>query len=345
MEVLDANMNRAVPVHSANKSLLKVRDLKVNFQLDREREAKILKQITFQIAPAEIVGLLGESGAGKTTLARSLMSLLPENARFAGGSIHLFDNDLLELDASLLREIRGAQIAIIPQESDALNPVMRVGDQVGEVLRAHRPARASQMRDKIYSLLTALGFKDCERVYRAYPHQLSGGERRRISIAQALICQPSFVVADEPTAWLDRETAEETLSIFQHFRQMYGTAFFLITHDPDALNIADRVFVMYAGEIVEEATQREFLAQPKHPYTKALLKCSAQGSALQLSPVKPQSLPCIPGQAPDPSETQAGCAFSSRCGDHIEVCDRQHPPLYQISASSSARCVQYGVEV
>jgi oligopeptide/dipeptide ABC transporter ATP-binding protein len=345
MEVLDAKLNRAVPVHFTSKRLLTVRDLTVNFHLDSENESRILKQITFHIAPAEIVGLLGESGAGKTTLARSLMRSLPENARFAGGSIHLLDNDLLALDASQLRAVRGAQISIIPQDSDVLNPVMRVGDQVAEVLRAHRPARVSQMRDKIYSLLAALGFKDCERAYRSYPHQLSGGERRRISIAQALICQPSFVVADEPTAWLDRETAKETLSIFQHFRRMYGTAFFLITHDPDALSVADRVFVMYAGEIVEESTQQEILAQPKHPYTKALLKCGTQGSVAQLSRVKPQSLPCIPGQAPDPSETQGGCAFSSRCGDYIEVCDRQHPPLYRISPSSSVRCVQYRVEV
>jgi oligopeptide/dipeptide ABC transporter ATP-binding protein len=342
MRVLDANPERSLPDRSARHSLLSVHDLTVNFRLDHEREAGILKQISVEVGPAEIVGVLGESGAGKTTMAFSLMQLLPENARIANGSIHFRDRDLLTLNSHQLREVRGAQISIIHQDSDALNPVMRAGDQVTEVLRAHKPAKAAQMREEIYCLFAAMGLKDRDRIYRSYPHQLSGGERRRVAIAQALVCKPSLVIADEPTAWLDSHTAAEILSVFEQLREMHHTAFLLITHDPDVLRVADRVLVMYAGEIVEDAAKHEIFAQPKHPYTKALLQCNAQRNAARLVN-KPQSLPCIPGQAPDPFETHIGCAFSSRCSDHREACNRRNLQLQVISDSCAVRCVQYEV--
>jgi peptide/nickel transport system ATP-binding protein len=341
MQVLNANPERPLPADSAKGSLLSLRDLTVNFRLDRGRESNILKRISLEIAAAEIVGLLGESGAGKTTMALSLMQLLPENARIADGSVHFCGKNLCTLNTAQLRKVRGAQISIIHQDSDVLNPVMRAGDQVKEVLRAHRPVEGAQSREEIHSLFVALGLRDCERIYDSYPHQLSGGERRRIAIAQALVCQPSLVIADEPTAWLDPETGAEILSVFQRFREMYRTSFLLITHDPEALVIADRVLVMYAGEIVEDAPRGEILAQPKHPYTRALLQCSVQRNAPRVTRAKLQSLPCIPGQSPDPSDTQAGCAFSARCSDHLEVCDLQRPELLAISASRSVRCVQY----
>jgi ABC-type glutathione transport system ATPase component len=319
MEVLGANQDRVSPVHPASNSLLSVRDLSVNFRLENGRESNVLRQVGFTIASSEIVGLLGESGSGKTTTALALMRLLSEAAHIAGGSVYFCGRDLLTLGEGELREIRGAEISIIHQDSGVLNPVMRVGTQVREVLRAHKSGKPAQMREEIYALFSALGLDDCERIYRAYPHQLSGGQRRRIAIAQALICKPRLVIADEPTAWLDSGTTAELLSVFRRLREMYETAFLLISHDPEALMVADRVLVMYAGEIIEDAPRHAIFEQPQHPYTSALLECSAQRSAARPASsfdsqnvrqlgirqpgarqlgAKVRALPYIPGHAP-----------------------------------------------
>jgi oligopeptide/dipeptide ABC transporter ATP-binding protein len=341
MGVVDANQERVSPTHLARGNLLSVRDLSVNFRVERGRESNVVRQVSFTIAPGEIVGLLGESGSGKTTTALALLQLLPEAARITTGSIHFCGRDLLTLNARQLREIRGEEISIIHQDSAVLNPVMRAGNQVMEVLRAHKFMKAAQMRDEIYTLFTALGLHDCERVYRSFPHQLSGGQRRRIAIAQALVCKPRLVIADEPSAWLDAYTTAGILSVFRQLREMYDTAFLLISHDPDALMVADRVLVMYAGEIVEDASLHEIFELPKHPYTTALLQCSGQSRTARSSNIKPCSLPCIPGQAPDPFETRAGCAFSSRCAYHLDACDLRSPELLEISTSRLVRCIQY----
>jgi oligopeptide/dipeptide ABC transporter ATP-binding protein len=340
MGVLDANQDWAGPIHSTGSNLFTVSDLNVSYRLDRERESNVLKQVGFTIAKAEIVGLLGESGCGKTTTALSLIQMLPAAARIAAGSMHLNGHDLLALDEARLREIRGSEISIIHQDSDVLNPVMRVGNQVMEVLRAHRSGKAAQMQDEICALFLALGLSDCDRVYRSFPHQLSGGQRRRVAIAQALICKPPLIIADEPTAWLDSETTAEALSVFHDLRQRYGTAFLLISHDPKVLMVVDRVLVMYAGEIIESGTRQQILERPKHPYTKALLQCSAQGNAGE-DVVTPHMLPYIPGRAPDPSEVLSGCAFSARCSQRMELCDLRRPQLYADSLRHSVRCFQY----
>ena len=341
MEVLGANQDRVSQSPTSSHNLLSVHDLTVNFRLDHEREANVLKQVSFNIDHAEIVGLLGESGSGKTTTALSLIRLLPENARTTAGSICFRGQELLELDGRQLRTIRGAAISIIHQDSHVLNPVMRVGNQVMEVLRAHKSDRVAHMREEIHSLFAALGLEDFDRIYRAFPHQLSGGERRRVAIAQALICKPSLVIADEPSAWLDTETTSDLLSLFRQLREMYDTAFLIISHDPDVLMAADRVLVMYAGEIVEDAPRREIFEQPMHPYTSALFQCSVLRSATRCAKTKLRSLPYIPGQAPDPSEVPAGCAFSGRCAEHLDACDHRRPVLHAISTSRSVRCIRY----
>jgi peptide/nickel transport system ATP-binding protein len=343
MGTLDANQDRVIRSR-ASDDLLRVFNLTVNFLLDSKRESYVLKQVNFTIARGEIVGLLGESGSGKTTTALSLMQLLSRSARVVSGSIQFHGCDLQGLDARQLREIRGSEIAIIYQDSDVLNPVIRVGDQVMEVLRAHKNIPATQMRNEIYSLFAAIGLNDCERVYRAYPHQLSGGERRRVAIAQALVCQPQLVIADEPTAWLDSGTAAEMSALFLRLRDRYGTAFFLISHDIATLTIADRILVMYAGEIVESGPRGEVFGHPKHPYTSALLQCT-QTSAQRELDGRPRTLPCIPGQAPDPSSVFSGCAFSARCSYRMGVCDSRRPELIEMSSTRSARCFQYEVGV
>jgi len=342
MEVLDANQCRANAPHlfPVSDALLYVSGLSVRFRLDSAREASVLRNVSFAIASGKIVGLLGESGCGKTTTALAMMQLLSAAAHVRG-SIEFRGEGLLTLNESELRKIRGAEISIIYQDSNVLNPVMRVGDQVLEVLRAHKKLCSDQMREEVLALFTAVGFEDADRIYRAYPHQLSGGQRRRIAIAQALICKPQLVIADEPTAWLDADASFETLELIANLRDLYGTAFLLISHDPEALAaIADEVLVMYAGEIVESGPTHEVFAQPKHPYTEALLQCNVP--IVAPADGRKHALPCIPGQAPDPSELMTGCSFAERCRDRMEVCNTRSPELLSISEARSVRCFKYG---
>lgn len=344
MEVLSANPYLAhlpcdVPTVS---DVLRVHDLSINFRLKNGRESNVVKQVSFTIGKGEILGLLGESGSGKTTTALALASLLPSAARIVAGSVEFHGNNLYELEARRLREIRGAEISTIYQDSLVLNPVVRAGDQVVEVLRAHRHMAWAEMRDEVYATFATLGLNDCDRIFRAYPHQLSGGERRRVATAQALICQPQVVIADEPTAWLDSATTAATLAAFRRARDVNQTAFLLITHDPETLLQADRVMVMYAGQIVEYGSRVEVLSQPKHPYTAALLQCSDSGPA-NVGGVY-RRLPYIPGYAPDPAETLEGCSFASRCSDRVPICNSRSPQFVKISGSRSVRCFKYGGE-
>jgi oligopeptide/dipeptide ABC transporter ATP-binding protein len=271
------------------------------------------------------------------------MQMIPSNARIAAGAIEFIGRNLRGLDESELRQVRGSEISIIYQDSDVLNPVMRVGSQVMEVLRAHKPTNKAQMREEICSLFVTLGLKDCNRIYTAFPHQLSGGERRRVAIAQALICKPRLVIADEPTAWLDSGTAAEILAVFRNMRKMYDTAFLLISHDPETLIIADRVLVMYAGEIIESGPLSDVFVQPGHPYTAALLKCGVQPNEPRKPGSRSRRLPCIPGHASDPSEILPGCAYSARCESRMQACDSRHPEPIEISAGRSARCFKYEI--
>jgi peptide/nickel transport system ATP-binding protein len=344
MHLLAVNHDRghlAPTFHTANHEVLRVSDLSVSYRADSERESHVVRQVSFAIAHREIVGLLGESGCGKTTTALAILRLLPASAHLVTGAIHFQGANLLQLDEHRLREIRGFQISIIYQDSDVLNPVMRVGEQVMEVLRAHRKMSSAQMRDEVYSTLGNMGFANCDRVYRAYPHQLSGGERRRIAIAQALVCRPRLVVADEPTASLDYKTTAELLSLFAHLRDVYDTSFLLISHDPDTLMVADRIVVMYAGQVVENGSCSKVLAQPKHPYTRALLQCREKATAQSAGGMR-RRIPCIPGSAPDPCETIVGCSFAGRCSDRIAACELREPGLIGLSENNSVRCFKYG---
>jgi oligopeptide/dipeptide ABC transporter ATP-binding protein len=344
MEALHTNQDRAdlsrFP-HAASHDVLRVCDLSVNFRLDQDSESTVVNQVSFAIARSEIVGLLGESGCGKTTTALAILQLLPPSAHLISGAIDFHGQTLLNLSAERLRQIRGFQISMIYQDSAVLNPVLRVGDQVMEVLRAHRRMTSAQMRDEVFSVFEALQFEDCDRTFRAYPHQLSGGQRRRIAIAQALVCRPRLVIADEPTAWLDSSTASEMLAVFAHLRNLYETAFLLISHDPHTLTVADRILVMYAGQIVESGIRDETFRQPKHPYTSALLECRPQWRAQKFVRCKGK-LPCIPGSAPDPSERFSGCSFSARCSDRMDACDSQAPQFVELSAGRAVRCFKYG---
>jgi peptide/nickel transport system ATP-binding protein len=347
MEVARSNPARGREHQMSHRpvNVLEVRDLSVRFYLDSDHEFTVLDKISFDIAPGEILGLLGESGSGKTTLALSLLRLLPPAARVAGGSIRVRGRDLLALTERQLRQVRGAEISLVYQDSGVLNPVMRVGDQITDVIRAHRSWTTRRAREAAEEALAAVGLGGSGRIYTSYPHQLSGGQRQRIVIAQALACKPALVIADEPTASLDAATAAEIVDLLKRLKTLSDTSFLFISHDPATLAmLADRTMVMYAGQIVEDGPLRKVYAQPLHPYTLALLACAPQQRAAGTLKDRGRRLPCIPGSPPDPMTMPPGCSFSNRCKDRMEACDVRNPEQSRPSASRAVRCFKYGAE-
>jgi peptide/nickel transport system ATP-binding protein len=328
----------------AATDLLAVKDLTVQYRVD-SRTFTAVDRISFSVGRAEIVGILGESGCGKTSTALSLLRLLPDNALLTGGCVYFRDRNLRSLSEKQLRELRGAELSIIFQDSAVLNPVMRAGTQIIEVLRAHSGCNFRQAREKLRDLFTSIGLLDFDRIFDAYPHQLSGGQRQRIAIAQALICEPKLVIADEPTAHLDAGTAAEILAFMLKMRDIRQTSFLIISHNPEILaKVADRIIVMYAGQVVEEGSAEDILARPLHPYTQALLRCSPTRGMSAVGGGGKKRFAFIPGNSPNPLEVLPGCSFSARCADRMPICDSHQPELPEQSGKRAVRCFKYEVE-
>jgi peptide/nickel transport system ATP-binding protein len=345
MEVVRSNPASTTERQSSPyREVLEVRDLWVRFRMNDGHEFTVLDRISFDIARGEVVGLLGESGSGKTTLALSLLHLLPPAARLAGGSVRFHRRELLLLNEKQLRELRGAKISLVYQDSSVLNPVIKVGDQVAEVIRAHHRWPRLRIREVARAAFTAVGLGEGDRIYTSYPHQLSGGQRQRVMIAQALACKPELIIADEPTASLDPTIAAEIVNLVKHLRDSFDTSFLFITHDAATLaRVADRVVVMYAGQIVEDGPVQEVLSQPQHPYTRALLGCTLQSPSVGATRNRELRLACIPGSPPDPMAPPLGCSFAERCKDRMELCDASKPQEFRSSPSRRVRCFKYGV--
>jgi oligopeptide/dipeptide ABC transporter ATP-binding protein len=323
-------------------ALLQVRDLTVRYDQDGQQEITAVRGVSFDISPGEILGLLGESGCGKTTLARALLHLLPEHSRIIQGSVRLRGRELLGLKEREMRTIRGAEVSLIPQDPGiALNPCMRVGYQLAEVVRAHRPWNRNRCFEEATALLARVRLDDTARIFEAYPHELSGGERHRVVIAQALACSPALVVADESTASLDSTTQAEILSLFRELKTEREMSWLLITHSPRILSgLADRVLVMYAGRIVEAGSSDEILSAPLHPYTQGLLACLPELPRRGDGETR-KYLASIPGRAPDPGCLPAGCSFAPRCPVRVEVCSVQAPPEILTEGSGLVECHLY----
>jgi len=323
-------------------TLLRVRNLEVTFTHSRGGEVRALRGAELSLSSGEVLGLLGESGCGKSTLARTLLRLLPARAH-VGGSVEFEGRNLLQLSEREMEAVRGARIVLILQDPDqALNPVMRIGDQVAEVLHAHRHGTWKQCREKSEALLarTQLSAKD-RRMFEAYPHELSGGQKQRVGIAQAVACQPSLIVADEPTASLDAALECEIITLLNELRLEQKTSLLFITHNPALLKgMADRVAVMYAGRIVEEATSQNLFNKPQHPYTQALLNCMRAGDRTG-SPAGGTRLPSIPGTTPDPEHALVGCSFAPRCRERMTACDSRFPTAIESGDTSRVECLLY----
>jgi ABC-type glutathione transport system ATPase component len=248
-----------------------IRELTVNYVPEGGPRIVALDNVSLAIEAGQIVGVTGESGSGKSTLAAAMLRLLPQSA-VCRGSICFEKQELLEMGERELRSLRGAQISLVPQDpAVCLNPVIKVGEQIAEVLRAHLKMTSGQRKNHALDLLREVGFEDTKQIYGLYPHQLSGGQRQRVVIAQAMACRPKLVVADEPTSKLDAPAQAHILQLLINLARQNDTAMLLITHDPAILAaLADRVAVMYAGRIVEEGTTEDVCRNPLHPYTQAL---------------------------------------------------------------------------
>ncbi|MBI3670317.1 MAG: ABC transporter ATP-binding protein [Acidobacteria bacterium] len=323
--------------------MLQVRDLTVEFCSDSGSRIPAVRGASFDIGAGEVVGLLGESGSGKSSTALALLRLLPEGGSVVGGSVRFRGRELLTLDEPQLEKVRGAEISSISQEPGiALNPVRRVGDQVADVIQAHQGLSRGRCRELAEQMLTQVRLTDTRRFYAAYAHELSGGQRQRVVIAQALACRPPLVIADEPTAALDATTQAEILALLQDLRKQMGIALLLITHNPAILaGFADRILVMYAGRIVEEGRPAQVFRNPLHPYTAGLLR-SIPGLPVENASAQERRLPSIAGSPPDLAHLPAGCPFEPRCADRMTLCSTREPEEVQPESTRHVRCFKYG---
>jgi oligopeptide transport system ATP-binding protein len=324
------------------RQILEVRDLRVAYARRDGGVWHALNGVSFGVGAGEILAVLGESGSGKSTLAAALLRLLAQNGRITGGEILLEGADIVRMDAVDLRRMRGSGVSIIFQEpSLALHPTIRIGQQVGEVLRAHQALSKRRRRERAREILAKVFAGDIERIFSSYPHELSGGQQQRVLIAQAIACEPALVVADEPTASLDPITQREILALFKQLRDELGIAFIFITHNPALLGgFADRVLVLYAGKVAEIGPTEALLSSPKHPYTHALLKCVPQiegGEVLRAKTL----LPVIAGAPPSLASLSQGCGFEPRCEERMELCQIREPGAAMLGNRHEVSCLKY----
>jgi peptide/nickel transport system ATP-binding protein len=314
--------------------LLTVSDLRTYFYTSAGI-ARAVDGVSFSIGAGETLGIVGESGCGKSVTALSLLRLIQQPGRIEPASRIMFEGrDLLQLDDAGIRQVRGNRIAMIFQEPmTALNPVFTVGDQIAEVVRVHTTETRRAAWDRAVEMLTVVGIPAPAERARQYPHQLSGGMRQRVLIAMALVMSPALVIADEPTTALDVTIQAQILELLADLQQRLGTSIVMITHDLGVIaEVASRVLVMYGGEVVEEARVETLFAEPHHPYTEGLLHAMPRVGRRQ------ERLAVIPGNVPPPTAWPSGCRFRDRCPYAWERCEREHPPLYQIGAGHTSRC-------
>ena len=314
--------------------LLTVDRLKTYFHTS-EGIIRAVDDVSFKIERGRILGIVGESGCGKSMTAMSIMRLVPSPGKIVGGHINFDGHDLLKLSNEEIRRLRGDRMAMIFQDPmTSLNPVFTIGEQIAEILRTHRGLKKSAALERTESLLQNVGIPDPARRIREYPHQMSGGMRQRVMIAMAISCEPSLIIADEPTTALDVTIQAQILRLLKGLTDSLNTALILISHDLGIIaETADEVGVMYAGKVVEYATTKELFANPLHPYTIGLLE-----SIPRFGEVKEDRLRTIKGVVPKLSELPEGCKFNPRCKYVIEKCNNAEPELIDTGGGHLVRC-------
>ena len=314
-------------------SLLAVRNLRTYFHT-RDGVARAVDGVDLDVAAGRTLGLVGESGCGKTVTALSIMRLVDPPGRIeAGSSIRFGGRDLAQSDEEELKEIRGNEISMVFQEPmTSLNPVLTIGDQIVEVVRLHRRVSSTAARERALEMLTLVGIPTPSRRFADYPHQLSGGMRQRVMIAMALACDPKLVIADEPTTALDVTIQAQILDLLRGLRERLGMAILLITHDLGVVaEMCDEVAVMYAGRIVERGPAELLFRSPQHPYTEALLHSIPLLGMTQAEPLR-----VIRGMVPSPLGWPQGCRFAARCDYTFDRCLREDPPLFNVGVQEAA---------
>lgn len=326
-------------------AILKVKNLSTHF-VTREGVVKAVDDVSFDLEKGETLGIVGESGCGKSVLALSIMRLIPEPpGRIVSGEVLFSETEnkstnLLKLSGKDIRKIRGKKIAMVFQEPmTSLNPVYTIGDQIGEVITLHEKVSKKMVKNRVIEMLKRVGIPEPKDRLRDYPHQMSGGMRQRVMIAMALSCKPSILIADEPTTALDVTIQAQILELMKGLQEDFGMALILITHDLGVVaGMADRVAVMYAGRIVEMANVTEIYRNPGHPYTRGLL-----GSIPPLEKQhKGMRLATIPGQVPDLINMPPGCPFQERCARAGTSCRELMPTLDEVSSGHFVRCFYPG---
>lgn len=323
-----------------NPPLLSVENLTIEFQLGMGRAIRAVDDVSFTIQSGEIVGLVGESASGKSTLGLALMRMVPSPGKIRSGTITFNGRDVLAMSQQDLRRVRGQEIALIVQDALAtMNPVTVIREQIEQVLQDHEAVQSRrQVTKRVLAALRAARLPDGEAAIRRYPHELSGGMQQRVSIAQGLILEPKLIIADEPTTALDVTVQAQILELLRGIADE-GTSILFVTHDlATVAEICDRVLVMYAGRVVESGPTTEVFGNPSHPYTQGLL-----ASLLPLSGEPPESLAAIPGQPPTPDDWPTGCRFHQRCflweaKGRPATCQSDDPPLNTITATHGAAC-------
>ncbi|WP_442921040.1 ABC transporter ATP-binding protein [Mesorhizobium sp. Cs1321R2N1] len=315
--------------------LLEVRELETHFY-GEDSVTRALGGISFQVKKGETLGIVGESGCGKSVTALSILRLLPKlTARTVGGEVRFHGRDLLELSDQEMRNIRGNRIGMIFQEPmTSLNPVYTVGRQIAEAVQIHTRSSRPVAMAKAKEMLRLVRIADPELRVNNYPHEMSGGMRQRVMIAMALACSPELLIADEPTTALDVTIQAQILRLIVDLKERMGTAVMFITHDLGVVaETCQRVIVMYAGQVVEQATVVDLFARPAHPYTQGLMR-SVPGPGRG----RQSRLPEIPGIVPSLREPIVGCTFAPRCPFAIDICREKRPPLLDVGSSHAAAC-------
>jgi oligopeptide transport system ATP-binding protein len=319
------------------KPLLEVADLRTQFETE-EGVIRAVNSVSFTVDEGSVLGLVGESGCGKSVTALSIMRLIDPPGRVTSGNVLFYDNgserDLLALPQVALEEILGNRISMIFQDPlTSLNPVLTVGYQIMEPLRVHRRMSAREARDEAARLLRRVGIPGARARLDDYPHQFSGGMRQRVMIAMAVACRPKLLIADEPTTALDVTIQAQILNLLRELKRELGTSVVIITHDLGVIaQLADRVAVMYAGRIVEDAPVAEIFDAPRHPYTRALVASIPRLNEWH------ERLPTIEGTPPRLRDERGGCAFEPRCTSRIPRCAHERPPLVELSAGHAGAC-------